>query len=48
MVEGEPGLKLLNLQHNSIGRIDNLAPLRCLIFLDLYDNQLEGKQGDFS
>lgn len=41
VVEGEPGLKLLNLQHNHISHIDHLYVFRNLIFLDLFDNQIE-------
>lgn len=38
ILEGEERLRLLNLQHNSIGRIQHLDGLRRLVFLDLYDN----------
>ncbi|PVD20176.1 hypothetical protein C0Q70_20671 [Pomacea canaliculata] len=41
MLEGEDQLRLLNYQHNSITRIQHLSALRRLIFLDLYDNQIE-------
>ncbi len=34
-------LKCLDLQNNLISRIDNLYTLRNLIFLDLYNNQIE-------
>ncbi|KAL0227561.1 hypothetical protein RCL1_003705 [Eukaryota sp. TZLM3-RCL] len=40
IIEGESGLRLLNLQHNFITRITNLSFLRNLIFLDLYNNKL--------
>lgn len=36
--EGEERLRMLNLQHNSITRVQNLSNLRRLVFLDLYDN----------
>ena len=36
ILEGEEQLKLINFQHNSITRIENMSPLRSLIFLDLY------------
>ena len=35
-------LKLLNLQHNSIKLLDGIDILRRLVFLDLYDNKIEG------
>ena len=41
ILEGEDQLRLLNYQHNSISRIQHLASLRRLIFLDLYDNQID-------
>ncbi|XP_066245936.1 leucine-rich repeat-containing protein 49 [Euwallacea similis] len=43
VIEAEPRLRLLSLQHNLIIDIDTLAQQRfpSLVFLDLYDNQLE-------
>ncbi|XP_019638560.1 PREDICTED: leucine-rich repeat-containing protein 49-like isoform X3 [Branchiostoma belcheri] len=41
ILEGEEHLRLLNLQHNLISKIQHLSNLRRLIFLDLYDNQIE-------
>uniref|UniRef100_H2YWU9 Uncharacterized protein n=1 Tax=Ciona savignyi TaxID=51511 RepID=H2YWU9_CIOSA len=41
ILEGEEHLRLLNFQHNLISRIQHLSNLRRLIFLDLYDNQIE-------
>ncbi|XP_066274382.1 leucine-rich repeat-containing protein 49-like isoform X3 [Branchiostoma lanceolatum] len=41
ILEGEEHLRLLNLQHNLICKIQHLSNLRRLIFLDLYDNQIE-------
>ncbi len=38
ILEGEDRLRLLNLQHNSISRLQHLSNLRRLVFLDLYDN----------
>lgn len=40
---GEPKLRLMSLQHNLISRIDgdDFAQLTKLVFLDLYDNQIE-------
>ncbi|KAL0207269.1 hypothetical protein P9112_011897 [Eukaryota sp. TZLM1-RC] len=40
IVEGEPLLKLVNLQHNSIPKIENLSFIQNIIFLDLYNNKL--------
>lgn len=34
-------LRLLNLQNNSIRKIENLLGLPNLIFLDLYNNRVE-------
>eukprot|EP00002_Diphylleia_rotans_P034662 TRINITY_DN7476_c0_g1_i3.p1 TRINITY_DN7476_c0_g1~~TRINITY_DN7476_c0_g1_i3.p1 ORF type:complete len:681 (+),score=99.36 TRINITY_DN7476_c0_g1_i3:149-2191(+) len=39
--KGEEELKLLNLQENSIHRIEHLGSLPNLIFLDLYHNQIK-------
>ena len=36
ILEGEENLRLLNMQHNSITRIQHLSALKKLIFLDLY------------
>ncbi|XP_049827206.1 leucine-rich repeat-containing protein 49 isoform X1 [Schistocerca gregaria] len=43
----EPRLRLLSLQHNLISRVDSLADsgLSKLVFLDMYDNQLEKISG---
>ena len=41
ILEGEDQLRLLNYQHNAITRIQHLSTLRRLIFLDLYDNQID-------
>ncbi|EDV27069.1 uncharacterized protein TRIADDRAFT_54619 [Trichoplax adhaerens] len=41
LIEDHINLKLLNLQHNSIQKIDNLSMLKRLIFIDLYDNDLD-------
>lgn len=38
LLEGEERLRLLNLQHNHITKIENLVSLPNLIFLDLYNN----------
>ena len=48
VLEGEERLRLLNLQHNSISRLQHLANLRRLVFLDLYDNlvhEIAGLEG---
>ena len=45
LLEGEEHLRLLNFQHNSIHKIEHLANLKRLIFLDLYDNQIEEISG---
>ena len=39
----EPKLRLISLQHNLISKIekDHLAQLTKLVFLDLYDNQID-------
>lgn len=41
ILDGEDQLRLLNYQHNFIKKIANLQSLKKLIFLDLYDNQVE-------
>lgn len=41
LLEGEQMLRLLNLQNNSIRKIENLLGLPNLIFLDLYNNRVE-------
>ena len=38
LLEGDERLRLLNLQHNHITKIENLVSLPNLIFLDLYNN----------
>ncbi|CAG9127431.1 unnamed protein product [Plutella xylostella] len=42
-IVGEPGLRLLSLQHNLINSLTGLAPLDLgkLVFLDVYDNQID-------
>ena len=48
ILEGEDRLRLLNLQHNAITRLQNLLNLRRLVFLDLYDNlihEISGLEG---
>jgi len=45
ILEGEENLRLLNYQHNYIKRIQHLELIRKLIFLDLYDNQIEEMSG---
>ena len=48
ILEGEDRLRLLNLQHNSITRLQHLSNLRRLVFLDLYDNlvsEIAGLEG---
>ncbi|XP_056135344.1 leucine-rich repeat-containing protein 49 [Lampris incognitus] len=39
------GLRLLNLQHNLITKLQNLSQLRKLVFLDLYDNHVSEMTG---
>nr|XP_020027619.1 leucine-rich repeat-containing protein 49-like [Castor canadensis] len=45
IINGEEHLRLLNFQHNFITRIQNISNLQRLIFLDLYDNQIEEISG---
>lgn len=45
ILDGEDQLRLLNYQHNHIRKIINLQTLKKLIFLDLYDNQIEEISG---
>ncbi|GMH33839.1 hypothetical protein BSKO_01673 [Bryopsis sp. KO-2023] len=45
MLEGEEELRLLNYEHNHIGRISNMEGLRHLVFLDLFSNCLERISG---
>ena len=45
ILEGEDQLRLLNYQHNMITKIQHLSTLKRLIFLDLYDNQIEEISG---
>lgn len=45
LLEGEEKLRLLNFQHNSISKIENLVSLPNLIFLDLYSNQIKEISG---
>lgn len=41
LLEGEEKLRLLNLQHNHVTKIENLVSLPALIFLDLYNNNIK-------
>lgn len=43
IVESEPQLRLLSLQHNLVSKLDGLQEqgFCFLVFLDVYDNQLE-------
>ncbi|XP_026565734.1 leucine-rich repeat-containing protein 49-like [Pseudonaja textilis] len=45
IINGEEHLRLLSFQHNFITRIQNISKLQRLIFLDLYDNQIEEISG---
>ena len=48
ILEGEDKLRLLNMQHNAITKLQHLATLRRLVFLDLYDNlihEITGLEG---
>lgn len=45
LLEGEELLRLLNLQHNLITRVENITNLKRLIFLDLYDNRIDNMSG---
>ncbi|KAG9338026.1 hypothetical protein JZ751_027189 [Albula glossodonta] len=45
LLDGEERLRLLNLQHNLISRIENLSHLQSLVFLDLYDNRISEMSG---
>lgn len=45
LLEGEDKLRLLNLQHNAITRLQHLSNLRQLVFLDLYDNLVNEMTG---
>ena len=45
LLEGEEKLRLLNYQHNFIGKIENLLSMPNLIFLDLYNNQIKEING---
>ena len=45
ILEGEERLRLLNLQHNAITRMQHLSALRRLVFLDLYDNTISEISG---
>lgn len=46
IIEAEPKLRLLSLQHNLISNLDTLKVQQfpSLVFLDIYDNQLEKMQ----
>lgn len=43
IINGEPKLRLLSLQHNLINTLEGFRTqeFSCLVFLDIYDNQLE-------
>ncbi len=41
ILEAEPGLRLLSLQHNFIKRVEHLDCTFRLVFLDLYHNRIE-------
>lgn len=43
VIKGEPKLRLLSLQHNLLNNLDGLKQqgYPYLVFLDIYDNQLE-------
>ena len=45
ILEGEDKLRLLNMQHNSISKLQHLSSLRRLVFLDLYDNLIHEMAG---
>ena len=45
MVERGGELRLLNLQSNAIGQLERLSGFTQLVFLDMYDNRLEGISG---
>nr|CAI5867842.1 unnamed protein product [Callosobruchus analis] len=46
IIDGEPRLRLLSLQHNLINSLEMLSKqlFPSLVFLDIYDNQLEQMQ----
>lgn len=46
VIEGEPKLRLLSLQHNLINSLEMLGKqsFPSLVFLDIYDNQIEQMQ----
>lgn len=43
IIDGEPQLRLLSLQHNLVSKLDGMQEqnFQYLVFLDVYDNQLE-------
>ncbi|KAG9489449.1 hypothetical protein GDO78_005425 [Eleutherodactylus coqui] len=45
IIEDEEQLRLLYFQHNCVTRLQNLSSLQRLIFIDLYDNQIEEISG---
>ena len=45
LLEGMDKLRVLNMQHNFITRVQNLSRLQCLVFLDLYDNRISEMTG---
>ena len=45
ILEGEERLRMLNLQHNAITKLQHLSALRRLVFLDLYDNLISEISG---
>lgn len=46
IIEGEPKVRLLSLQHNLLSNLEvmNKQQFPSLVFLDIYDNQLEEMQ----
>lgn len=44
-LSGEERVRLLSLQHNLICRLEGFPALPRLVFLDLYDNQVERLSG---
>ncbi|XP_065683856.1 leucine-rich repeat-containing protein 49-like isoform X1 [Hydra vulgaris] len=45
LVKGEDNLRLLNLQHNVIRKIEHLSIFTKMIYLDLYNNLIENIDG---
>lgn len=46
--QGDTRLRLLNYQNNVISKVTNLANLPNLIFLDLYNNNIDTLEGPLS